>query len=117
MVDDDHSICMALQRLLRSGGLDVETYSSGEEFLQAVKTSQFDCVVLDLHMPHVTGHEVLSRLVELETHIPAVVITGHDTPDARARALSAGAAAYLVKPVDDLMLLDAIAKATASVTT
>jgi FixJ family two-component response regulator len=104
---------MALQRLLRSAGLDVETYSSGEEFLQAVKTSQFDCVVLDLHMPHVSGHEVLSRLVELETHIPAVVITGHNTPDARARVLSAGAAAFLPKPVDDSILLDAVARAVA----
>jgi FixJ family two-component response regulator len=114
VVDDEHSICVALQRLFRSADMGVETYSSGEEFLEAVKTKQFDCVVLDLHMPKMNGYEVLCRLLELENYIPAAVITGHDTPEAYRRALSAGAAAYLRKPVDDFMLLDAVAKAVAS---
>jgi len=113
VVDDEQSIRLALKRLLRSAGWDVETYSSGEEFLQAVRTHRYDWLVLDLHMPHINGHEVLSRLPELETHIPAVVITGHDTPNARVRVLSTGAAAYLPKPVDDFLLLDAIARAVA----
>jgi FixJ family two-component response regulator len=64
VVDDEQSVCVALQRLVRSAGMDVETYSSGEEFLQAVQTHQFDCVLLDLHMPKVNGHEVLSRLTQ-----------------------------------------------------
>ena len=98
VVDDEPSICVALQRLVRSAGMDVETYSSGEEFLQAVQTRQFDCVLLDLHMPKVNGYEVLSRLTQFSTHIPALVITGHDTPEARARVLAAGAAVYLLKP-------------------
>jgi FixJ family two-component response regulator len=90
VVDDEPSILLAMKRLLRSAGLDVETYSSGEEFLQAAETRRFDCVVLDLHMPYFSGLEVLSQLAQLETHIPAVVVTGHDTPDARPRALAAG---------------------------
>ncbi len=114
VVDDEPSICVALQRLVRSAGMDVEIYSSGEEFLQAVQTRQFDCVVLDLHMPKVNGYKVLSRLTRLATHIPALVITGHDTPQARERVLAAGAVAYLLKPVDGRTLLDAIATAFAS---
>ena len=113
VVDDEQSVCVALQRLVRSADMDVETYSSGEEFLQAVQTQQFDCVLLDLHMPKVNGYEVLSRLTQFSTRFPALAITGHDTPEARGRALSAGAAAYLLKPVDGRTLLDAIATAVA----
>lgn len=113
VVDDEPSICVALQRLIRSAGMAAETYSSGEEFLKAVEIHQFDCVLLDLHMPKVNGYEVLSRLARLATRIPALVITGHDAPEARARVLGAGAAAYLLKPVDGRMLLDAIATTVA----
>jgi FixJ family two-component response regulator len=113
VVDDEHSICIALQRLIRSAGLGVTTYGSGEDFLREVDTQQPDCVVLDLHMPKVTGFEVQARLAKRAKRIPVVVITGHDTPEARARALGNGAAAYLLKPVDDRMLLDAILAAIA----
>jgi FixJ family two-component response regulator len=113
VVDDEKSICVALKRLIRSAGMDVETYPSGEEFLTAVQTRQPDCVVLDLHMPNVNGFEVQSRLAQLGMHLPVVVITGHDTPESRARALAGHAVAYLLKPVDERTLLDAIAAAVA----
>jgi two-component system, LuxR family, response regulator FixJ len=113
VVDDEHSICVALQRLIRSAGMAVTTYGSGEEFLQELDTVQPDCVVLDLHMPKVTGFEVQSSLAKRTQRIPVIVVTGHDTPEARTRALNNGAAAYLLKPVDDRMLLDAIAAAIA----
>jgi FixJ family two-component response regulator len=114
VVDDEHSICIALQRLIRSAGLGVVTYASGEDFLQDLDTREPDCVVLDLHMPKVTGFEVQCRLAQMEKRIPVIVITGHDTPEARTRALKNGAAAYLLKPVDDQMLLDAISAAIAA---
>jgi FixJ family two-component response regulator len=102
-----------LERLIRSAGMDVETYPSGEEFLHSVQDHLPDCVVLDLHMPKVNGYEVQSRLARLGNRVPIVVITGHDTPEGRARALANGAAAYLLKPVDDRMLLDTIDAAVA----
>lgn len=111
VVDDERSICTALQRLIRSAHMEVKTYPSGEEFLDDVDALQPDCVVLDLHMPRLNGFEVQSRLARHGKRIPVIVITGHDTPEARARALKNGAAAYLLKPVDDQMLLDAIAAA------
>jgi FixJ family two-component response regulator len=114
VVDDEHSICMALHRLIRSAGMEVTTYGSGEDFLRELDKKQPDCVVLDLHMPKVTGFEVQSCLAKRPQRIPVIVITGHDTPESRARALANGAAAYLLKPVDDQILLDTINAVIAS---
>ena len=111
VVDDEEAVRTALGRLLRSASLDVETFSSGAEFLESVKEHQPDCVVLDLHMPQVSGFAVQTRLAESGIRLPTVVITGYDAEATRARALAGGAAAYLRKPVDGQALLDAIAAA------
>ena len=104
---------MALRRLLRSAGLDVETFSSGADFLDSLKSHRPDCVVLDLHMPHISGFAVQARLAETGNRLPAVFITGHDSDETRERARAAGIVAYLRKPVNDQTLLDAITAAIA----
>ena len=114
VVDDEASVRVALQRLIRSAGLDVKTFPSGTEVLEFMRTRQPDCIVLDLHMPGENGFEIQSRLAHSGMRVPVVVITGHDTPESSARALAGGAAAYLLKPVDDRILLDAIAAAIGS---
>jgi len=106
----------ALQRLLRSAGLDVVTFPSGAEFLASLSPHRLACVVLDLHMPGVDGFAVLAHLAEATIQLPVVVITGHDTAESRARALAGPVSAYLRKPVDGQMLLDAIAGAIANPT-
>ena len=106
IVDDEEPIRKALTRLLRSGGLDVESFPSGSEFLESLSAHRPDCVVLDLHMPVVNGFEVQARLVEFG--VPVVIVTGHDSDETRARALAGRPAAYLRKPVNDQVLLDAI---------
>ena len=111
VVDDDAFVCKALQRLLRSAGLSVETYSSGSEFLKSLASHAPDCLVLDLHMPEVNGFDVQVQLQRAGQSIPVVVITGHDTPESRERALRNGAKAYICKPVDDKFLLSTIATA------
>ena len=111
VVDDDEAVCNALRRLLRSARFDVETFPSGADFLESVKEHQPDCVVLDLHMPQVSGFAVQARLAESGIRLPTVVITGYDADATRERALAGGAAACLRKPVDDQALLDAITKA------
>jgi FixJ family two-component response regulator len=58
VVDDEENVRRALERLFRSAGICVETFPSGAEFLEALKTREPDCVVLDLHMPGVNGFEV-----------------------------------------------------------
>jgi len=108
VVDDDPYVRKALERLLRSAGLSVEAFASGAEFLASANDHEPDCVVLDLHMPEVSGFEVQSRLARAHACVPVVVITGHDTPESRTRALGGGAKSYLTKPVDDEALLKAI---------
>jgi len=114
IVDDEESVRRALKRLIISAGLDVVAFCAGREFLDALPWRRPSCIVLDLHMPGMSGFEVQSHLADAGHRIPVVVITGHDTPDSRARALAAGAAAYLQKPVQGALLLDAISTAIGS---
>jgi FixJ family two-component response regulator len=113
VVDDEESVCRALERLLRSVGFDVETFASGAAFLESRGRWRADCVVLDVHMPGLSGSDVQARLSEAAQDVPVVVITGRDTDEARERAMAAGAAAYLRKPVDDQTLLATLATAMA----
>jgi len=113
VVDDEEAVRTALRRLLRSASLDVETFSSGAEFLESVKEHQPDCVVLDLHMPRVDGFAVQDRLAAAGIRLPVVVITGHDSDETRERVRAGGVSAYLRKPVDGQVLLDAITTAVA----
>jgi len=111
VVDDEASVRVALQRLIRAAGLDVKTFPSGTEVLEFMQTRQPDCIVLDLHMPGDNGFEVQARLALAGMKVPVIVITGHDTPESRARAMAGGVVDYLLKPVDDRVLLDAISAA------
>src|SRR5262249_2482580 len=113
VVDDDHSVRKALCRLLRSVDLDGEAYGSGKEFLQALRSSMPDCLVLDLRMPDMTGLELRRHLTDSGVQLPTIMITGHDEPGARAECMAAGASRYLRKPLDDKALLKAIDTAIA----
>ena len=107
-MDDEEPIRKALGRLLRSAGMDVETFPSGFEFLDSLSTRWPDCIVLDLHMPVVNGFEVQAQLTKSGVTVPVVIITGHDSDETRQLALAKFPVAYLRKPVNDQVLLDAI---------
>jgi FixJ family two-component response regulator len=113
VVDDEESVRRALERLLRSAGIETATFASGGAMLQDLARREPDCVVLDLHMPGMSGFEVQERLSVREHRIPVVVLTGQDTPESYERATAGGAAAYLRKPVDGGELLAAVAAAIA----
>jgi len=113
VVDDEEPIRKAMDRLLRSASLDVVTFASGAAFLESLEAQEPDCVVLDLHMPCLSGFDVQAQLTTSAPRLPIVVITGHDSPGARERVIEAGAAGYLRKPVDGQALLDTIASAIA----
>jgi FixJ family two-component response regulator len=114
VVDDEEPIRKALMRLMRSAGLSVETFGSGAEFLKSIETRLPDCVVLDLHMPHMDGFTVQADLARKCAALPVIIVTGHDLPNARERAMAGGASAFLRKPVLDRTLLGAISAATSS---
>ena len=111
VVDDDAEVRVAVVRLLSSAGFAAESFASGAEFVQSIGEHGPECVVLDLHMPGLSGFDVQQQLAEQHPEVPVVVITGHDTAEARRRALSLGARAYLSKPFDDEALLMAIDEA------
>ena len=111
VVDDDAEVRKALTRLVSSAGFGFETYASGADFLRSLDDHEPDCVVLDLHMPGMSGFEVQEALAIGHAALPVVVITGHDTPESRARALGLGAKDYLCKPVNDEVLLAAVSAA------
>jgi len=112
VVDDEEPIRKALMRLMRSAGLGVETFASGAEFLKSLETRRPDCVLLDLHMPQMDGFNVQAQLASKCAALPVIIVTGHDFPKARDRAMASGASAFLRKPVRDRTLLDAISAAT-----
>ena len=114
IVDDEEGIRKALSRLLRASGLDAESYANGQEFLDAAAEHRPDCVVLDLHMPGMSGLQVLRKLKAAGQRLSIVVITAHDEPETRERCIDAGACAYLRKPLEDRLLLNAISAAMRS---
>ena len=111
MVDDEAPVRRGLERFLRGAGLEVETFESGDAYLAAFAQSPPDCVVLDAHMPGASGFEVQDRMRACGARIPVVMITGHDGPGAEGQALANGAYAYLRKPVDGTVLVNAIRQA------
>ena len=111
IVDDEEPVRKALCRLLRASGLNAEAFSSGQTFLDSIVARQPDCAILDLHMPGLSGLQVLQQLQSSRFSVPTIVITGHDEPQTRERCLSAGASAYLRKPLDGEVLLETINRA------
>ena len=111
VVDDDESVRVALGRLLTTSGLEVATFASGREFLDSIATRRPDCLILDVDMPGMTGPDVLRALSESGTSIPVIVIAGRAEPQTEARCLRANALAYLLKPIDQRILLDMVALA------
>ena len=111
VVDDEEAVCRALKRLLSASCLDVVTFSSGKAFREALPSTRPDCAVLDLHMPGLSGLDLLKWLVNAGELVPVIIITGRDDQGTCAACLAAGASAYLPKPLDHAKLLQAIEKA------
>ncbi|MFL9999047.1 LuxR C-terminal-related transcriptional regulator [Paraburkholderia sediminicola] len=113
LVDDDESVCRALMRLLRLGGYRVETHGSAQSFLERGRHGpDLDCLVLDVHLPDVSGlHLQRDLAVANGTPIPIVFISGYCDVPATVTAMRAGAVDFLIKPIGDIELLDAIGRA------
>jgi FixJ family two-component response regulator len=114
VVDDEIDVLMSMQRLLRSRGFAVATYTSGEAFLEALETERPDCLLLDVHMPGLSGSDVQTRLVARRSAVPVVMITGHESASAEAQAMAGGAIGFLRKPADGDAILSMIERAIAS---
>lgn len=108
VIDDDPAIRQALEGLMRSVGLRVETFGSAQEFLGSRRPDAPGCLVLDMRMPGLSGLDLQHRLAEGGFPIPIVFITGHGDIPMSVRAMKAGAVEFLTKPFRDQELLDAV---------
>jgi FixJ family two-component response regulator len=113
VIDDDESVRRALGRLLRSSGLKVESFATAEEFLQAAAGPLPGCLVLDVHLPGLSGPELRARLSAEGRDAPVVYVSGYEDEGLRDRELRTGAVAFLRKPFEEQSLLDAVAGALA----
>jgi FixJ family two-component response regulator len=114
IVDDEEHVRVALRRLCSAWDLESRVFGSARELFESLHAAQPDCLILDVHMPGLGGLDALAWLLERGIRIPSIVITGRDDEDMRVRAAAVGASAYLCKPIDSAVLLDAISRALAS---
>lgn len=114
VVDDEVSVRTALGRLLRLADYEVATFGSGEDFLASLATRHRDCVILDVHMPGLSGFDVQSRLRAAHIDIPVVFITASDDPALGQAVLEAAGVTLLRKPFSNDELLDAVGAALRS---
>ena len=113
VVDDDQSVREALSSLIRSIGLDVETYASAHEYLRRQPQQSPACLVLDVRMPGLSGLDLQRELANQGREIPIIFVTAHGDIPMTVKAMKAGAAEFLSKPFRDQDLLDAIRQALA----
>ena len=113
IVDDDGDVLRSMRYLIESIGLRVETFASAQEFLDAYRPDVPGCLVVDVRMPGLSGLDLQDELRERGAEIPVIVITGYGDVSMAVRAMKAGAAEFLQKPVSDQVLLDHIQTAIA----
>jgi FixJ family two-component response regulator len=114
VIDDDASMRNAISRLLGAVGIGVQTFSSGQEFLNSNLADIPACLVLDVRLPGPSGLDLQREMVKRGIHYPIIFITGHGDIPMSVQAMKAGAAEFLTKPFRDQELLDAITQALAS---
>jgi FixJ family two-component response regulator len=108
IIDDDGSVRSALKSLIRSVGLEVEGFASGQEFLDFPRPDVPGCIVLDVRLPGISGLDFHKALIKAGIQLPVIFITAHGDVPMSVRAMKAGAVEFLTKPFRDQDLLDAI---------
>ena len=111
VIDDDVSLRESLGLLLPTVGLEVRTYMSVQEFIDAAEYDGPGCIVLDVRLPGISGLDFQSRRDGLGVHLPIVLMTGHGDVPMSVRAMKAGAIDFLPKPFRDQDMIDAITAA------
>jgi RNA polymerase sigma factor (sigma-70 family) len=111
VVDDDAAMRHSLEDLIRSVGLEVEGFSSAQDFLRRKRPEVPGCLVLDVRLPGLSGLDLQKRMREGALEIPIVFISGHGDIPMTVKAMKAGAVEFLTKPFRDQDLLDAIQQA------
>ena len=111
IVDDDASVRRALGRLLDSVELRSHSYGSARAYIESADKESAACVLLDIHLPGMSGIELLEYLSEEAPNLPVICMTGRDEPEIERRVRAAGARFCLRKPFDESELFDAMSEA------
>jgi FixJ family two-component response regulator len=114
VIDDDDAVRDSMRALLESLGVDVSDFGSAGDFLAAVTRPMNGCMLLDLHMPGMTGLELLEVVRRRKWNLPVIILTGRSDELLRERALRSGVVAFLDKPVEESTLMRAIDRAFTS---
>jgi two-component system response regulator FixJ len=117
VIDDDAAVRDSLAAVLCADGLAVKTYASASEFLDHVETAAAGCVVTDVHMPELSGLELLRRLNGRTRRFPVVVLTGQADVAMAVEALKNGARDFIEKPFESDSIIRAVRAALEDVTT
>ena len=111
VVDDDAGVRTALAGLFDAADYDAETFVSAEDFLVRGAGRDFACLISDVHLPGMTGVDLVQALVTRGLPLPAVLITGHDDPATMELIQRVPATPHLRKPFSDDELFDALHRA------
>jgi FixJ family two-component response regulator len=114
VVEDDDSMREAIQRLLKADGFECAAYASADALLAHGLAEDSVCVISDLKLPGMSGLKLLTALHERNPSTPFILITAHDAPGLREKAMRCGAAGYLAKPFRGTALLEAVKAAIAA---
>jgi len=111
VIDDDAAVRAAIQGLLKSVGLQSDSFGTAQEFLASARSDGPSCLVLDIRLPGINGLDFQGQLADAGVQIPIIFITGHGDIPMTVRAMKSGAVEFLTKPFRDQDLLDAIYQA------
>jgi FixJ family two-component response regulator len=116
VIDDDASVLKSLSRLLTAWGYEVRAFAAAQQFLQQSRDEdeRIGCLVLDVHMPGMSGIDLRAELDLANRRLPIVFVTGIGDERLRRRALSGGAIRVLEKPFDEAQLRCAVQEAVAN---
>ena len=108
VVDDDISVRESLELLIQHEGWEPALFGSAREFLASLPNVVPSCLILDVNLPDLSGLDIQQRVGEAKPSTPIIFITGYGDIPTSVRAMKAGAAEFLTKPIDDKVMIDAI---------
>ena len=111
VIDDDDLVRAAIQGMLKSVGLQSQTFATAQDFLRTKRPDCPSCLVLDVRLPGINGLDFQRQLADAGLRIPIIFITGHGDIPMSVKAMKSGAVEFLTKPFRDQDLLDAIYQA------
>src|ERR1700728_812725 len=108
VVDDDVSVRESLELLIQNEGWQAALFESAQEFLGRLPSVVPSCLILDVNLPDLSGLDIQQRITDQKSSTPIIFITGYGDIPMSVRAMKAGAAEFLTKPLDDEILIRAI---------